>query len=92
MNMSVPLFDAFSMEQVIEREQATVCQCQGIGLANRLDCRTVFIGDCPGFIWISPLFIATAFLYGFSIILTWGFFHNTEKSPVLTPEMRTTAS
>lgn len=92
MNMSVPLFDAFSMEQVIEREQATVVSIRELVWQIGWTAGPYISGIVQDSFGFSPLFIATAFLYGFSILLTWGFFHNTERSPALISEMHRTSS
>jgi len=80
MNMGGPLYSAFMMEQVAEGERATV---------NAFASVTWNIGwaVCPylsGVVqerWgFSPLFVATAALYGLAAVLTYWFFAASEPS------------
>lgn len=82
MNMSVPLFDTFSMEHVREQEQATVVSVKELAWQAGWTVGPFISGVVQESYGFTPLFITTAILYAISIIMTWGFFHNTERKPV----------
>ena len=80
MNMVGPLYNAFTMERVAEGERATV---------NAFASVTWNVGwaVCPyvsGIVqqqWgFSPLFVATAILYGLAAALTYGFFAASDRA------------
>ena len=79
MNMAVPLFDAFAMEQVPESEQATVNSVKsmswnlGAAVGPYL---SGIIQQAQGF---NPIFIITGVLYAASIAVTWFLFRTREK-------------
>ena len=82
MNMSVPLFDTFSMEHVREQEQATVVSVKELAWQAGWTVGPFISGIVQESYGFTPLFITTAVLYAISIIMTWGFFHNTERNPI----------
>lgn len=82
MNMSVPLYDAFSMEHVREQEQATVVSVKELAWQAGWTIGPFISGVVQESYGFTPLFITTAVLYAISIIMTWGFFHNTERKPI----------
>ncbi len=85
-NMAMPLFDAFSMEQVSEKRQGLVNSIRlwswNVGWAVGLYVSGI-VQENVGF---TPLFIASIILYVISISLVWIFFSkvkNIEPAPVL---------
>ena len=85
-NMAMPLFDAFSMEQVIARRQGLVNSIRlwawNVGWAIGLYVSGV-VQENFGF---SPLFAASIILYLISIFFIWIFFSkvkSAENVPVL---------
>lgn len=85
-NMAMPLFDAFSMEQVSEKRQGLVNSIRlwawNVGWAIGLYISGI-VQENAGF---TPLFIATIILYIISISLIWIFFSKVGTSkpePVL---------
>jgi MFS family permease len=86
MNMSVPLYDAFSMEQVHEREQATVVSIKETAWQLGWTVGPYISGVVQETHGFDPLFITTAIMYGFAILLIWIFFRNSEKPRRQKPE------
>ncbi len=80
MNMSVPLYDAFSMEQVHEREQATVVSIKETAWQLGWTVGPYISGVVQETHGFDPLFITTAIMYGIAVLLIWIFFRNSEKS------------
>jgi MFS family permease len=87
-NMAMPLFDAFSMEQVIEKRQGLVNSVRlwawNVGWAVGLMISGV-VQENVGF---SPLFISTIGLYVFSIGLIWVFFSKVEERNLKQAEVK----
>ncbi len=79
MNMAVPLFDAFSMEQVHEREQATVNSTRILGWQIGWTIGPYISGLVQESYGFEPLFVTTALMYILATIMTWAFFHQREK-------------
>ena len=86
MNMSVPLYDAFSMEQIQEREQATVVSVKETAWQLGWTFGPYISGIVQETHGFSPLFIVTSALYAISTLITWVFFRDSEAPPVLQPE------
>jgi MFS family permease len=79
MNMAVPLWDAFSMEQTVESEQGTVNSLRSLVWQAGWVIGPYISAVVQTNYGFSPLFIATASLYGLAIVMTWGFFAGQEK-------------
>jgi MFS family permease len=79
MNMAVPLYSAFAMEQVHETEQATVNSVKELAWQFGWAVGPYFSGVVQQSYGFSPLFISTAFLYATAIFLTWRFFGKSES-------------
>jgi MFS family permease len=90
MNMAVPLYNAFCMENVAENEQGVVNSL----ISNSWTAGWAIGPFLSGLIQIrygfQPLFLITASIYMLSILSTWIFFGKYEKKklaePVLVPE------
>lgn len=78
MNMAVPLFDAFSMEQVPEQEQGAVNSLRTITWQLGWTIGPFLSGIVQIHYGFTPLFISTAALYSIATLLTWIFFHKSE--------------
>jgi MFS family permease len=82
MNMASPLYSAFCMERTPEQHQGFVNSiltlAWNIGWAVGPYVSGV-VQDRYGF---APLFIATGVLYAVAIVLTWGFFKDSENVPL----------
>jgi MFS family permease len=79
MNMAVPLYNAFCMENVSESEQGVVNSL----ISNSWTAGWAIGPFLSGLIQIrygfQPLFLTTAFIYLLSILSTWIFFHQYEQ-------------
>lgn len=83
MNMAVPLWDAFSMEQVTESDQGTLVSIQHLGWEFGWAVGpflSALIQQAYGF---TPLFIITALLYAAAVLFTWLVFRHKEASAPL---------
>jgi MFS family permease len=80
MNMAVPLFSAFAMEQVPEQDQATVNGVKEIAWQIGWVFGPYVSGVVQEFYGFTPLFVATGVLYGAAILLTWVFFGRGQAS------------
>jgi predicted MFS family arabinose efflux permease len=78
MNMAVPLFDAFSMEQVPEQDQGAVNSLRTISWQLGWTIGPFLSGIVQVRYGFAPLFISTAALYSIATLLTWIFFHKSE--------------
>jgi MFS family permease len=79
MNMAVPLFDAFSMEQIQEREQGTVNSVRNLSWQVGWAVGPYISGVIQEAYGFTPIFATTAVLYGLAIVLTWIFFRDSEN-------------
>ena len=79
MNMAVPLFDAFAMEQVPQRSQGTVNSLRELSWQMGWAIGPYVSGVVQGSYGFSPLFLVTAVLYALSTILIWMFFSGSEQ-------------
>jgi MFS family permease len=79
MNMAVPLYSAFSMEQVQEREQATVNSVKETAWQLGWASGPYLSGLVQEQYGFAPLFLTTAVMYGLSILITWAFFRGSEE-------------
>jgi MFS family permease len=78
MNMAVPLYSAFSMEQVHEREQGTVNSIKELAWQVGWATGPYISGLIQISYGFTPLFIITAVLYAVAIFFTWIFFGKRE--------------
>jgi MFS family permease len=83
MNMAVPLYNAFAMEQVSEREQATVNSIKETAWQFGWALGPYISGVVQEHYGFTPLFIATALLYAISTSITWYFFWKSEPVPAI---------
>jgi len=74
MNMAVPLYSAFAMEQVEEREQATVNSIKELAWSAGWAVGPYISGVVQESYGFNPLFVTTGILYSIAILLTWIFF------------------
>ena len=79
MNMAVPLFDAFSMEQVPEQDQGAVNSLRTITWQLGWTIGPFLSGIVQVRYGFAPLFISTAALYTLATLLTWIFFHKSDR-------------
>jgi predicted MFS family arabinose efflux permease len=80
MNMAVPLFDAFTMENVQEREQATVVSLRELFWQIGWTFGPYISGVVQETRGFTPLFLATTVLYLLSTGSIWLFFKDAEKN------------
>ncbi len=86
MNMSVPLYDTFSMEQVQEREQATVVSVKETAWQLGWTFGPYISGIVQETHGFTPLFIVTSALYAIATLFVWLFFRDSEEPPAAQPE------
>lgn len=79
MNMAVPLYHAFAMGQIQEREQGTVNSVIELAWQVGWAVGPYISGLVQASYGFTPLFLATATLYAASIGITWAFFHKYER-------------
>jgi len=79
--MASPLYTAFSMEQVPEREQGTVNSLLYTAWTLGWAVGPYISGIVQQRMGFSPLFITTSILYGLAAFFTWLFFSNHDKKP-----------
>jgi MFS family permease len=84
MNMAVPLYHAFAMEQIREREQGTVNSVIELAWQVGWAVGPYLSGVVQQRYGFTPLFITTGVLYLSSIGLTWAFFSDREKRGLVT--------
>jgi MFS family permease len=80
MNMAVPLYSAFSMELIPEREQGTVNSVKELAWQVGWAVGPYISGLVQLSFGFTPLFITTAVLYASAILVTWIFFGQKEHS------------
>jgi predicted MFS family arabinose efflux permease len=80
MNMAVPLYSAFSMEQIPEREQGTVNSVKELAWQVGWAVGPYISGLVQLSFGFTPLFVTTAVLYALAILVTWIFFGQKEHS------------
>jgi MFS family permease len=78
MNMAVPLYSAFSMEQIHEKEQGTVNSIKELAWQVGWAAGPYISGLVQVSYGFTPLFITTAILYATAILFTWIFFSKQE--------------
>lgn len=88
MNMAVPLYDAFSMEQVHESEQAAVNSVKNLAWNLGGTIGPFVSGLVQQYYGFTPLFIGTSFLYALATAFIWFLLRPLEKGnklPVSSP-------
>lgn len=75
MNMAVPLYSAFAMEQTPEKEQATVNSVKELAWQFGWLVGPTISGIVQERYGFSPLFAATGVLYAAGCVVTWTMFH-----------------
>lgn len=85
MNMSSPLYSAFTMEQVAERERGAVNSMLQMMWEIGWTVGPYLSGVVQQRYGFTPLFLSTATLYGVAIWLTWTFFGKAEAT---SPELQ----
>jgi len=85
MNMSAPLYSAFCMEQIPEREQGLASSVLSIAWQIGWSVGPYISGVVQGRYGFTPLFLATTVLYLLAIGVMWRFFHNTERAQAMSP-------
>lgn len=86
MNMGIPLWDSFSMDQVPEKQQARISSILFIAWQIGWAIAPSFSGIVQENFGFTPLFIATGLLYASAILVTWVFFGKAD-APQLNPAM-----
>ena len=81
MNMAVPLYSAFAMEQVNETDQGTVNSVKELAWQFGWAVGPYLSGVIQAAYGFTPLFIITSLMYAASILLTWGLFRGYETPP-----------
>jgi MFS family permease len=89
MNMAAPLYGAFAMEQITPSEQGTANSMLSLSWQAGWAVGPYISGVVQNRWGFSPLFIATAVLYGIAVCLTWVFFYKQEQ-PVFGSTHRST--
>jgi MFS family permease len=80
MNMAVPLYSAFAMEQTPENEQATVNSVKELAWQIGWLVGPTVSGIVQERYGFSPLFAATGVLYALSCVVTWALFNQRKLS------------
>jgi len=80
MNMAVPLYSAFCMEQTPEKEQGLVNSILNISWQLGWAVGPYISGIVQENYGFTPLFIATGIIYTTAISLTWILFHGAEQT------------
>jgi MFS family permease len=82
MNMAVPIYHAFAMEQIDESRLGTVNSMLELAWQMGWTVGPYISGVVQESSGFAPLFIATAILYAFANLLTWGFFQRMDKPTI----------
>ena len=85
MNMASPLYTAFSMEQIEPHDQGAVNSLLNISWTAGWAVGPMISGVVQQRWGFTPLFVATAVLYGLAILLTWWFFVRRAPAPTTRP-------
>ena len=85
MNMAAPLFSAFCMERSPEQHHGLVNSCLNLAWNIGWAVGPYISGVVQQYYGFTPLFIATAVLYGVAIAFTWAFFRHTELEALPSP-------
>jgi len=80
MNMATPLYSAFCMEQVPERDQGVVNSVLNISWQMGWSVGPYISGLAQENYGFRPLFLATGVLYLVAILTMWAFFQKTEST------------
>ncbi len=89
MNMANPLYHAFAMEQIPEATQGSVNSVMELSWQFGWTVGPYVSGLVQAAYGFSPLFVATAMIYGFSTWLVWVNFRGVEpsRSPTISEEL-----
>ncbi len=79
MNMASPLYSAFCMERSPEQHHGFVNSCLNLSWNMGWAVGPYVSGVVQQNSGFTPLFIATAILYGLAILFTWAFFRHSEQ-------------
>jgi MFS family permease len=82
MNMAVPIYHAFAMEQIDESRLGTVNSMLELAWQMGWTVGPYISGVVQESSGFAPLFIATVILYAFANLLTWGFFQRMDKPTI----------
>jgi MFS family permease len=85
MNMATPLYSAFCMERVPERDQGVVNSVLNISWQVGWSVGPYISGLVQENYGFTPLFLATGGLYLFAILTMWTFFQKEERSLQVAP-------
>jgi len=83
MNLAMPLYSAFALEQVAEHEQATVNSVKELAWQVGWAVGPWLSGVAQARVGFGPIFVTTAVIYAFSTLLTWVFFKDTEAAKTI---------
>jgi MFS family permease len=81
MNMGYPLFAAFVMEQSPHEERGTVNSIMQMAWQVGWIVSPFISAAVQAAVGFSPLFLASALLYGLGAVLTYAFFHAVDQRP-----------
>ncbi len=81
MNMAQPLYNAFSMEQVSDREQGTLSSLLSLSWNAGWALMPSISGVIQEAYGFAPIFVITGILYAASTIMIWVSFKNAETQP-----------
>jgi predicted MFS family arabinose efflux permease len=85
MNMAMPLYSAFCMEQVPERDQGVVNSVLNISWQMGWSIGPYLSGLVQENYGFTPLFLATGVLYLIAILTMWTFFQKAEQALQVAP-------
>jgi MFS family permease len=91
MNMAVPLYDSFAMDQIPAEGQATVHSVQILGWEFGWTLGPYLSGLVQQAYGFTPLFITTGILYMVATSLIWIFFHKRETPSKRQPALEMTS-
>lgn len=83
MNMASPLYSAFCMERTPEHHQGLVNSILNLSWNIGWSVGPYVSGVVQENYGFAPLFITTALLYGIAVVLTWVFFKDVERAPLV---------
>ena len=79
MNMTQPLYNAFSMEQVSDNEQGTLNSLLSLSWNTGWAVMPVVSGFIQEQFGFTPIFITTGLLYALSTVMIWVYFKDSEE-------------
>lgn len=88
MNMTQPLYNAFSMEQVSDNEQGTLNSLLSLSWNTGWAVMPIVSGFIQEQFGFTPIFITTGLLYALSTVMIWVYFKDSEEPlPPMTAAM-----